>query len=316
MRKKWIRGSDLVQLTNEELTSLIQPAFPGDEVIAQDYTEGGLANTNICLRLRDYTEPLLLRFHTRAPHEAAKEHAILELIKGNVPAPHVVHTVPNPQATLLTYLPGITFEETIGTLIDYEPVGKSVGETLAAIHSYHFSQCGFFNEKLEIAQPITICGAGLANFAQEYLLDKGGADRLGHELSQEVIDFLQAHGSLIDKYDHPPCLTHSDFNPSNILIGVDGQVTGVLDWEFAFSGSPLLDFGNLFRPPVDTLPGFLQGFVEGYSTGGGALPPLWQEMSMLVDLTAWFDFMTRPVVNEQLIEDARAQVRAVMAADA
>ena len=36
------------------------------------------------------------------------------------------------------------------------------------------------------------------------------------------------------------CLVHSDFNPKNILVDSDTlEVTGLLDWEFAHSGSPL-----------------------------------------------------------------------------
>lgn len=40
-----------------------------------------------------------------------------------------------------------------------------------------------------------------------------------------------------------PGLVHGDIQPTNLLIGDDGRVSGVLDWEAAKSGPPAFDFG-------------------------------------------------------------------------
>ena len=40
-----------------------------------------------------------------------------------------------------------------------------------------------------------------------------------------------------------PGLVHGDVQPTNLLIGDDGLVTGLLDWEAAKSGPPAFDFG-------------------------------------------------------------------------
>lgn len=326
MRKKWNRGSDLVQLTNSELTDLIQSGFPGDEVLSQEYAEGGLANTNIRVQLKHHAEPLMVRINTRDPAAREKEHRLLDLVASKVPAPKILAISSTPvQATVLTYLPGKPFEDSIDNdSLDsnktgapeqrpYATIASAIGRTLAHIHSFQFPHCGFFDSTLNVANPFTISGAGTVEFAKECLMLKGGSRRLGQELSRRVIEFLIEHGEMIDgMYEHA-CLTHSDFNPSNILVDGEGHhVTGIIDWEFAFSGNPLFDFGNLLRPPVETLPGFMDGFTEGYTSAGGTLPPRWREASLLVDLTAWFDFMTRERVNEALIDDAKARVEATM----
>ena len=52
-------------------------------------------------------------------------------------------------------------------------------------------------------------------------------------------------------------LVHADVNPKNLLVDpATGGVTGVLDWEFAYAGSPLGDVGNLlrFETPTRTSP--------------------------------------------------------------
>ncbi len=66
---------------------------------------------------------------------------------------------------------------------------------------------------------------------------------------------------------------HSDFNPKNVLAvraGGRWSVSAVLDWEFAFSGSPLHDIGNMLR--FEQPPGFAAGFADGFRDGGGDLP--------------------------------------------
>jgi aminoglycoside/choline kinase family phosphotransferase len=51
-------------------------------------------------------------------------------------------------------------------------------------------------------------------------------------------------------------LVHADFNPKNILVR-GASVAAVLDWEFAFSGTPLFDVGNMLRFAERYPPGYL-----------------------------------------------------------
>jgi aminoglycoside phosphotransferase (APT) family kinase protein len=92
-------------------------------------------------------------------------------------------------------------------------------------------------------------------------------------------------------------LVHSDYNGKNLLAVAHGgqwSISAVLDWEFAFSGSPLTDIGNMLRFRDAHPPSFADGFVAGYRDAGGRLPPRWREISEALDLYALFDFLTRP----------------------
>ncbi|MGQ3028836.1 MAG: phosphotransferase family protein, partial [Ferrovibrionaceae bacterium] len=82
----------------------------------------------------------------------------------------------------------------------------------------------------------------------------------------------------------------------------------VLDWEFAFAGSPFFDFGNILRPPLGDLPGVAAAIATGYREAGGRLPDDWPALSRLVDLLSWADFLNRPVVDAALVADARAMI--------
>ncbi len=58
-------------------------------------------------------------------------------------------------------------------------------------------------------------------------------------------------------------LVHSDLNPKNLLFDPDTlAVTGVLDWEFAHSGHPFTDLGNVLR--FDRQPAYQSGALAGW----------------------------------------------------
>jgi aminoglycoside phosphotransferase (APT) family kinase protein len=45
-----------------------------------------------------------------------------------------------------------------------------------------------------------------------------------------------------------PALVHGDFRPANVLVGDDGRITALLDWEFAHLGDPAEDLGWYTTP--------------------------------------------------------------------
>ncbi|MBV9582506.1 MAG: phosphotransferase, partial [Chloroflexi bacterium] len=109
----------------------------------------------------------------------------------------------------------------------------------------------------------------------------------------------------------PPSLTHADFGGSNILVRVDEygtRVSAVIDWEFAFSGSPMIDLGNLLRPPLGELPGFEHSVADGYRAAGAALPDDWRRLTLYNGLADWASFLGRSRINDALIADARKMI--------
>jgi aminoglycoside phosphotransferase (APT) family kinase protein len=82
----------------------------------------------------------------------------------------------------------------------------------------------------------------------------------------------------------------------------------VIDWEFAFSGSPMMDLGNLLRPPLGELPGFEDAVAGGYRGAGGVLPDDWRRLTLYNGLADWASFLGRPRINHALIDDARRMI--------
>ena len=89
-------------------------------------------------------------------------------------------------------------------------------------------------------------------------------------------------------------------------------MVAVLDWEFAFSGSPLNDIGNMMRPRPAAAAGLAAGFVAGYREAGGKLPAGWREIREALDLYALADLLTRPA-GHRYRRQAVALIRARLA---
>lgn len=96
---------------------------------------------------------------------------------------------------------------------------------------------------------------------------------------------------LIEELGTEACFVHGDFNPTNIIID-EGQLSGIIDWEYALAGTPFMDIGNLLRTTDEN---FHSGIELGLREGGMILPDDWQERAELVDLTSQFEFLTSPL---------------------
>jgi aminoglycoside phosphotransferase (APT) family kinase protein len=318
MRENWTRAEEALSLTNNELEILVQPAFPRTRVLHSQLAAGGLANTNIRVMLYDRKTPVMVRIFTRDPSQAQKEFRINSAIDGAVPTPEFFHfSMENPVSghpyAIMQWLDAPRLETVYPKLSHTElmQVGTSIGKVLANIHHYKFPTTGMLDHKLKVSTPIDTGSAGMLAFAEECLTEKNGDALLGQELTEQVFDLIRAHGSLLDTWKGEPCLTHSDFGGSNILVhdvGSGWEVAAVLDWEFAFSGTPFFDFGNLLRKPLGSVEGFAETVVAAYCENGGELPPNWRRLIRLADLSAWLDFLARPHVSPQLIADAKVVI--------
>lgn len=317
MRESWSRPYPAVVLSPDAASALVR-FLPGRPLVLR-VTElsGGLANTNLRLDL-DGHPPVVLRLFQRDPAQAAKERAIHALAADRgLPAPGLLGSGDDPATglpfALLEWIEGQRLDETVRDLDDaaLPPLARSVGAALAAIHAVTFDRSGFLDSSLAVAEPADAGGAGLVGFLRHVLIDGPGGDRLGRDLADRLVAFVEHEAGLLDRWPGPPCLTHSDFGGTNILVRqgpVGWAVAAVLDWEFAFAGSPFFDLGNLLRPPLGSRPGFADAVVDGYRAAGGDLPPEWRRMAALADLFSWAEFLTRPTVSDAVIATARQRI--------
>jgi fructokinase len=175
-------------------------------------------------------------------------------------------------------------------------IGAAAGRALAAVGMVTFERGGVFT-----GADLVPSEAGWPDSLPEFVENCVRAGPAATALSGAELRQLRAlavrSDPLARRVASSRQLVHSDYNGKNLLaVRRDGQwsISAVLDWEFAFSGSPLTDIGNMLRFGEEYPPGFAGSFIAGYQEAGGHLPPDWREISAALDLYALADFLTRP----------------------
>ncbi len=314
LRQGWGRGSATLEVAPEALAGLAAELFDGAAVTGSAMLSGGLANTNIRLDLARPPGRVVLRLAQRDPGAIEREAALLRLAaERGIPVAPLLHAEASDMRLgapflVLGFVEGVMLETALSDADDsvLADLGYAVGELLAGVHAVAFDNTGFLDNALRVATPLDMGGEGLKAFAATMSADPLVAERLGAARLARLQDVLAEQAGRLDGWQGLPCLAHSDANGSNILVADTGsywRVTALLDWEFAFAGTPFFDLGNAIRPPAGDHPLWLTGIDGGYRSAGGTLPADWPELARLTDLTAWLDFAARREATPGLIAD-------------
>jgi len=322
MRRHWPRGTPAVALGRAGAAALLHPVIGDADILSVRPARGGLSNSNFDVVLGGAPKRLLLRLYQNGLTPARKEAALARRLAAQVPMAQFLHfadrgeVIDAPYA-VLEWIDGAPLDIVASGSGDtaLAPIGEAVGEVLAHIHAIHFPHHGFLAGDLNLGEPIDLGPEGLRAYLQAQLIEGHGGERLGPELAREAVAFAEREADLLDHWRAAPCLVHGDFNPSNILLQSSGtawQVAAVLDWEYALSGIPAMDFANLMRPPLGNSEAFADGLARGYRRAGGTLPENWRSIARLADLFAWADILGRPDTDASVVRDARDAIRAAI----
>ncbi len=303
-----------------EIAALVQAVVPRARVLDVEPLSGGLSNINLRVDLDRPPARLLLRLYQRDPLQAGKECALATPLRAHgVPVAQPLHlAAPDGSGTRVALFEWIEGQRLDRLAARLDPpalhrVAVGVGGALAATHAIRFATLGFLDAGLQVEHAIALDGPALLGFLDERLLRQGGAGHLGEALAAEVIAHATREAGRLAEWSSLPCLVHADCNPSNLLVGPGGALAALLDWEFALSAIPAIDFATLLRPGMADRPEFTAGLAEGYRAGGGWLPPDWEAIARLADLFAWADMLSRPDADLAMARDAARVMRRLLA---
>jgi len=279
-------------------------ALPGRRIVAERDLTGGYSNQNTLVTMDDGGEFVLRRY--RGANACAVETALAGRLAGVVPIPEVIAADDTGKAAgepvmLSAFVHGRRLGEVLTDATAVE-LGREVGAVLAAIGGVTFAAPGFFADaRLEPGPPGAEPTAGLDAWVDRCLREGNAAGHLTEAEQWQLRRYAEDATPRLAALTGSSRLVHADFNPKNLLAarepaGRDGggwRVVAVLDWEYAFSSSPLYDVGNMLRFPRP--PGFEEAFRAGFRDNGGELPPNWRQLSRALDLYSLADFLTRPV---------------------
>ncbi len=166
------------------------------------------------------------------------------------------------------------------------------GIEISYIQAHHFPSPGFFDDNLMVTERSS------ENNYIEFVDNSLIHPTVMECLCSEVITTIKHHFNGLKIFlpnESESHLVHADFDPANILVDkIDDEwtITGVLDWEFAFSGSPLWDVANMLRyshqMPVMFEVSFTQGLITAFT-----LPKDWKITIHLLNVMSLLDCLTR-----------------------
>lgn len=283
-------------LDEHAIRDLVRSRLNPSRIQSISLLAGGFVNSNYRLVLHDNTS-LVLRIAARSG-ALKKELRVLKQVHGVVPVPTVIAedlSESHPFA-LIEFIEGMLFSDSLGSLDaeDLKKVAAEAGATLQAIHSFELGKAGFFDENFVFNPAFENFGGSFYDYICSNLEGGRVRERLGEALAERSLECVRAKREVYLSIPNATRLIHCDYNLKNILIrrvGSVWKVAGILDWEFAIGGSPLVDIGNFLRFEDELPPGFSGSFIEGYLSNSIGLPGNWREVARLLDLAAMVNFL-------------------------
>jgi aminoglycoside phosphotransferase (APT) family kinase protein len=260
--------------------------------------------------VRIYADP-------RHPEHAAEiAAALLRLVRGLLPVPEVLEVrrsdpaAGTPALLVTELLPGVRGDRLLPTLDEdgLRRAGQAVGGIAALLAGMPTLRAGLFVDGDLTIEPFD---ADLRAWVEHHRTElerhdwaPGAIDRLV-ALSDRAQGLLATVGRTT--------LVHSDLNPKNLLIDPETlAVTGVLDWEFAHSGHPFTDLGNVLR--FDRVPAYESGALAAWTALRGTEQEAAIDLARAADLFALVELASRSGANP-VATRAEALLRAIVEAD-
>tara|TARA_A100000171_G_C2136357_1_gene150568 strand:+ start:1244 stop:2224 length:981 start_codon:yes stop_codon:yes gene_type:complete len=294
---EWERSEDSHDLPKNIIPEMLEAASLTTQVKKHHIVSGGCANLNIKLTLKGDTPPLILRLYLRDKSAALREKKTGDLLQGIISAPksYFIGTTGAFCFAITNFIPGISLRNLLlgNETYDLQEIMFEIGTLLFEMQHIGFPETGFFDETLQVITPIN--RKSYFTFAKECLKKP----TVSSQLPSETLFRLQHHfeeKKILFPDKEEKHLVHGDFDPSNIFVHKvknKWKISGVLDWEFAYSGSTLGDIATLLRYAHQMPPGFTSSFLRGLTDSGLDLPSNWSSTVHLLNLLSLLDFLGR-----------------------
>jgi len=314
MKENWERTKPLYKLHKREIEEMLQFFMPKEGLESAQLLGGGFSNLNYKLQVESFKKPFVLRISNEK--NCKLENSLHGKLYKQMPVPEIHYSKyqGDQSFSIMEWKEGIQLKELMygNDVRAIRQSAFSVGCWLSEMRKIKFKESGFFNEDVEVSDPLKITPDTYLSLMKEFLIDGHVSRWLGKETTNELWDLTRRNNYFLKDIDEVPALVHSDYNGLNILVSEykrNSKVTGIIDWEFAFSGPVYFDIGNMLR--YENIPYFSEfenAFIEGLKSGGIILHHDWKKISKLVDLIALGSLLNHSYVGENRVKDIKQLV--------
>ncbi|MGA2811512.1 MAG: phosphotransferase [Candidatus Acidiferrum sp.] len=301
------------------LERIARLAFPNSSVVEVTPLREGLRNANFRIKLNCVPDSIVIRVYQHDFSLCKKEIDVMRLIGSSVPVPELIHAEPNgwdnlPPFALFRHIEGISFRELkrAGDASAVAQAAHSVGETVAAIGRVTFRKSGWLAAGLSVVDPHFETANQLASFIDDCLESPSFRERVPLAVRKGISAFAWSLSPRLAELGPQTHLVHGDFGKRNIMVRrTEGcwKVAAILDWEFALSGTPLVDLGHFLRYERTSHSAAEAQFSAGYLESGGKLPLDWRQLARLIDLTALSESLTHDELPDGVVAELLELVR-------
>lgn len=186
-------------------------------------------------------------------------------------------------------------------------IGHAVGAAAGRLTTIAFGSAGrFCDDALTVSPPAS------ADFLEAYVaISSAEGDTLVEPRFHRSWELVcRDHPEVLSFVASGASLVHGDLNLSNVLVepsDIGWRITGIVDWEFAFSGSPIFDLTSILRGRSDDTV-FTSAVAEGFSEQGRPLPDSWLTAARVLDDLQMWEFL-RPIRSVVGASSARILLR-------
>ena len=274
----------------------------------------GCANTNYKVTFSNHDTPVVIRIYVREQSALAREAVLHHRVAPFIPVAKHLYTDDTcthfPYAyAVMEWIDGKLMRDIILTQNEkaIADCAFDAGQYLNQLRSIRFAQGGFFEDNLRI-RPFHP-DEEYFPYVMMLLEDNIVRSSLGETLRKAVLQLVTENHFILPDINEAN-LTHSDYDPANMLakqMGDTWKIAAILDWEFAFAGTYLLDIGLMLRYSHKLPDCYEKNFIKGIETSGSPLPANWKKQAKLMDLlcllqlTHYNPVEERPNTNKDVV---------------
>ncbi|MDR3594945.1 aminoglycoside phosphotransferase family protein [Clostridium sp.] len=287
MEYDWERTFPFLEIDKTIVSKLFKGILKESNIANVIPINQGCRTTNYIIETDGNKDKYLLKIFFSMEQNYMREIKLLTMLKEDkalmVPKIYKISNyelIGNRQYAIYEYMDGKTIGMAInaGYELD-EYFVRNVARSLAKIHSYKFNKVGFLDEKLHVPEELPPLV-----FWYENLMGNMAKRRLGESIVNKINLIVKQNKEVLDELDKDIRLVHGDFQVTNILVK-DGNLSGILDWEFAMAGHPIADIGQFFRYKEYFNKNLLEAFEDEYNKNSDyKLSGNWYKISKLRDL--------------------------------
>lgn len=280
------RRFPLVPIDGPTASALLRPFSGGATLHELELLAGGHVNTNYIATVG--SARVVLRIFARGETIFRKEIALLQRLRGSLPVPRVLYAsgatelLPHPYA-VLEWIDGRPLNAVIASDAGAaREAGQEIAAVMLRMREETFPDC------------VT---PSLIDSVRESLFERGAARWLARSSVERLWKLVELSAASIETMGSSLSLVHGDFQNDNLLLHRDEKrwrLAGVVDWEWAQSGSYLQDLGSLLRFDGAHAGAFQDAVAETHERNGAALPELWRRAASILDTAAQCEKLTHP----------------------